>query len=463
MTSPPAGRVLVVDDVPDFVKELRETLSAAGFDVATRLSPLQAIKEVRRKPYNLLITTLVMRELGGFDVIRGVRNAGNHTPIMMITGHGSQQAAAEAIRLGAADYINKPVNPEELVARVRRIIEPQGGALGLTDSGDEGELITQDPAMQSVIELVNTVAATNSRVLITGETGTGKQLIARSLHRGSKRRNAPFVEINCAAIPDTLLESELFGHERGAFTGADARRIGRFEEAGNGTIFLDEIGEMGYGMQSKLLKVLQDGAYSRIGSSQRLHTAARVVAATNRDLEQEVTAGRFRSDLYFRLQVVTVHLPPLRKRPGDVPLLAEHFIKSFNTDGKTHHFAAETLAAMMRYQWPGNVRELENLVERLAVLHKTPLIGMDALPERIVQQTMGLHSVPNPYIGTFIEAKARFERDYLMSLLAQAGGNMAAAARIAGMDRSQFFRMVKRQRLDPAAFGDAAMAKAQPN
>lgn len=456
-------RVLVVDDIPEFVKELRETLSKAGFDVTARLSPLQAIKEVRRRPYHLLITTLVMRELGGFDVIRGVRNSGNTTPIMMITGRGSQEAAAEAIRLGAADYINKPVDPEELVARVKRIIEPNAGALGITNPDNGSELITQDPAMQSVLELVATVAATNSRVLITGETGTGKQLIARSLHRHSPRHRAPFVEINCAAIPDTLLESELFGHERGAFTGADVRRIGRFEEAGNGTIFLDEIGEMGYGMQAKLLKVLQDGEYSRVGGSQHLHTGARVLAATNRDLETEVAAGRFRSDLYYRLQVVTVQLPPLRKRPGDVPLLAEHFIKVFKGEGRTHHFAAETLAAMMRYQWPGNVRELENLVERLAVLHKTPLIGLDALPERIVRQAVGLNSTPHAYIGTFLEAKARFEHDYVMSLLSQAGGNMAAAARIAGLDRSQFFRMVKRQQIDPSAFVGSSLAKTQPN
>jgi DNA-binding NtrC family response regulator len=462
MAAAPLVRILVVDDIPEFVKELRETLSTAGFDVTARLSPLQAIKEVRRKPYDLLITTLVMRELGGFDVIRGVRNSGNATPIMMITGHGSEQAAAEAIRLGAADYINKPVEPEELVARVKRIIEPKDGALGFLDHGDESELITQDPAMQSVLELVATVAATNSRVLITGETGTGKQLIARSLHRRSPRRKAPFVEINCAAIPDTLLESELFGHERGAFTGADARRIGRFEEAGNGTIFLDEIGEMGYGMQAKLLKVLQDGEYSRVGGSQHLHTAARVLAATNRDLESEVAAGRFRSDLYFRLQVVTVSLPPLRKRPGDVPLLAEHFIKAFSSEGRTHQFAAETLGAMMRYHWPGNVRELENLVERLAVLHKTPLIGMDALPERIVQQAVGLATAQNTYLGTFDEAKARFERDYLMSLLSQTAGNMAAAARIAGLDRSQFFRMVKRQRIDLGGFTNRMMSKPQP-
>ena len=444
---PVRHRVLIVDDVPEFVREVKVILTRAGFEVVARLSPLQAIKEVRRRNYDLLITTLVMRELGGFDVIRGVRNSGNLTPIMMITGHGSEQAAGEALRLGAQDYINKPLVAEELVARVRRIVEPAASTLATTTSSDVTPLITKDPAMLSVMELVRTVGGTASRVLITGETGTGKQLIARAIHLASPRRNAPFVDINCAAIPDALLESELFGHERGAFTGADARRIGRFEEAGNGTIFLDEIGEVGYGMQAKLLKVLQDGRFYRVGGSQQLHTQARVVAATNRDLEQEVAAGRFRNDLYYRLQVVTVHLPPLRKRQGDVPLLAEHFLKAFGNG--QHHFGTETLQAMMRYSWPGNVRELENLVERLAVLHKTPIIGIDALPETIVQQAVGTATAGSAYLGPFDQAKARFEREYVVTVLNKAAGNMAAAARLANLDRSQFFRMVKKMKIDP--------------
>ena len=439
---------MVVDDVPSFLDSIKQILTDAGFSVTTRLSPMRAVKDLRRAEYDLLITTLVMRELGGFDVIKGVRNAGNNIPIMMITGYGSEQAAGEAIRLGASDYMNKPVVADELVARVRRIVEPQGSTL----SADSNQFITKDPAMLSVMELVHTVAATNSRVLINGETGTGKQLIAREIHLASPRASQPFVDLNCAAIPDTLLESELFGHERGSFTGADQRRIGRFEEAGRGTLFLDEIGEMGYGVQAKLLKVLQDGTFSRVGGQKLLTSEARVIAATNRDLEKEAAEGRFRTDLYYRLHVVTITIPPLRKRPGDIPLLAEHFLSRFGNGSNNRRFAPETLSALQRYPWPGNVRELGNLIERIAVLNPEPVIGLDALPERIVQQSLGYATQTATYTGRYSDAKDRFERDYVTSLLARHHGNMAAAARQAGIDRSQFFRMVQRLGLDPKTF-----------
>jgi len=445
------GQILVVDDIPQFLDTMKQILSLAGFAVTTRLSPIKAIKELRRTNFDLLITTLVMKELGGFDVVRAVRNSGNSIPIMMITGYGSEQAAVEAVRLGATDYLNKPVVPEELVARVKRIVNPQQSSLSPIEDG-RNKLITTDPAMQAVLELVHTVAATNSRVLIAGETGTGKQLIASAIHQASPRRNEPFVDLNCAAIPDTLLESELFGHEKGSFTGADQRRIGRFEEAGRGTLFLDEIGEMGYGVQSKLLKVLQDGKFSRIGGSGLLNSGARVIAATNRDLEKEAAEGRFRTDLYYRLQVVTIALPPLRKRPGDVPLLAEHFLQRFSGNGSDRHFAAETLQALQRYPWPGNVRELENLVERIAVLNPEPVIGLDALPERVMQHAVGYSAAGPKYHGKFADAKDRFERDYVTSVLAHHRGNMAAAARQAGMDRSQFFRMVQRLGISAKTF-----------
>ncbi|MGC4030333.1 MAG: sigma-54 dependent transcriptional regulator [Tepidisphaeraceae bacterium] len=440
-----------MDDVPAFLESTKQILNDAGFSVATRLSPLKAVKELRKANFDLLITTLVMRELGGFDVIRGVRNSGNRIPIMMITGYGSEQAAGEAMRLGATDYMNKPVTPQELVARVRRITEPQQSVLA--PKFDPAQpMLTRDPAMQAIMELIHTVAVTNSRVLITGETGTGKQLVARAIHNASQRAAQPFIDLNCAAIPDTLLESELFGHEKGAFTGADARRIGRFEEAGKGTLFLDEIGEMGYGVQAKLLKVLQDGTFTRIGGQKVLTSEARVIAATNRDLEKEASEGRFRSDLFYRLHVVTIQLPPLRKRPNDIALLAEHFLQRFGAGGPDRRFAPETLQAMTRYPWPGNVRELENLVERIAVLNHEPVIGIDALPERIVQQAIGFATAAVSYTGRYSEAKDRFERDYVTSLLAKHHGNMAAAARQAGIDRSQFFRMVQRLGLDPKTF-----------
>jgi DNA-binding NtrC family response regulator len=442
-------RVMVVDDVPEFVESIQQILSGVGYRVTCRLSPLDAIKDVRSNQYDLLITTLVMRELGGFELIRGVRQQGCQIPIMMITGYGSQHAAAEAVRLGATDYLNKPVVPEELIARVNRILFPIDSALSVTSTRQLDDLIATDPAMRGILETVETVAPTKSRVLITGETGTGKQLIAHAIHNLSPRRKEPFVEINCAAIPDNLLESELFGHERGAFTGADRKRIGRFEQAGAGTLFLDEIGEMNFNVQSKLLKVLQDGKFNRIGGEQQLQSRARVIAATNRNLETESTEGRFRTDLFYRLQVVTIHIPPLRKRPGDIPILAEHFLRQFSTESPEKVFSSAAKEALVRYDWPGNVRELENLVERIAVMHKGSVVDLDSLPDRIVQRAQGFVPVKDMYDGNFHEAKERFEKAYVLNLLAKCSGNMAAAARMAEMDRSQFFRMVQRLGVKP--------------
>lgn len=439
-------RILVIDDIPDFQREMRRLLTDAGMHVTSCLSPREAIELVRKKSFDLVITTLVMREMGGFDVIRALRGGGSAVPIMMITGYGSESAAAEATRLGAQDFMNKPVMPDELLARVRRILSADS-RLPVASVADAPELITCEPAMRAVLQLARAVASADSRVLITGETGTGKQLVARLIHHSSPRSAEPFIDVNCAAIPDTLLESELFGHEKGAFTGADSSRMGRFEEAGNGTLFLDEIGEMSYAVQSKLLKVLQDGRFSRVGGSKVLQSRARVLAATNRDLEKEVREGRFRADLYYRLQVVTIYVPPLRLRKQDIPLLAEHFLRRFDRRTTTpRRFGAAALTAMQNYEWPGNVRELENLVERVALLTKTPTIGLDALPERLVTQNRTFAgATASPYAGPYRDARAAFERDYVRAMMAMAGGNLAQAARLAGIDRAQFFRLAQRQ------------------
>ena len=261
------------------------------------------------------------------------------------------------------------------------------------------------------------------------------------------------MDLNCAAIPDSLLESELFGHERGAFTGADRKRIGRFEEAGGGTLFLDEIGEMGFNVQAKLLKVLQDGKFNRVGGADELQSSARVIAATNRNLETEAAAGKFRTDLFYRLQVVTIHIPPLRKRPGDIPLLADYFLEQFSAETPGRRFSTPAREALMRYDWPGNVRELENLVERVAVLHKGVVVDhrRPAGSDRA--------AIARPYANTatsmrvpFEDAKRRFEHEYVNGALLKSNGNMAAAARLAGMDRSQFFRMVRRLNVAPHQF-----------
>ena len=442
-------RVLVVDDVPEFCQEIRAMLRGFCREVVVCTSPVRALRRLRAAPFDLVFTTLLMRELGGFELVRRLRGQGTILPILMITGYGNERTAIEATRLGVTDYMEKPVAPAELQARITRIFGARDGG---QPAPEDRPLLSGDPAMRAIFDTLGPIARSDSRVLILGETGTGKQLVAQEIHRLSPRAAQPFVEVNCAAIPENLLESELFGHERGAFTGATERRLGRFEEAGRGTLFLDEIGETGFAVQAKLLRVLQGGRFNRVGGAATLQSHARVLAATNRDLQAEVTAGRFRADLFYRLHVISLTLPPLRRRPADVTMLAQHFLARFHRPGtEAQRFDEAALAALRRYPWPGNVRELEHLVERLAVLGPRPVIGRDDLPERI--QRDGTAVPPSAaFAGTLTEAREAFERAYLAETLRAARGNMAEAARRAGVDRSHYFRLVRRHRLDPASF-----------
>ena len=328
MTAQPV--ILVVDDTSEFLRETSAALRP-HFKVTTCSSPLRALRLAGKGRADLVITTLVMHELDGFEVIRRLRGAGSTLPVIMITGRGNENSSVEAMRLGADDYLNRPVLAEELVARVRRALDARKEKQHAPSRPGVPVVITHDPQMRRMLDLCERAARSDSRVLILGETGTGKELIAKTIHALSPRRNAGLVEVNCAAIPVNLLESELFGHEKGAFTGATERRIGRFEEAADGTLFLDEIGELSHTLQSKLLRVLQSGEFSRVGSSKVLRSGARVIAATNRDLEQESLAGRFRQDLFYRLNVITLSVPTLRDRPGDIPPLVEHFSHKFST------------------------------------------------------------------------------------------------------------------------------------
>ncbi|MCX6955028.1 MAG: sigma-54 dependent transcriptional regulator [Verrucomicrobia bacterium] len=449
-------RILIVDDVPSFLQEIRGCLKDHCAEAAICASPRRALRRLRSDPPDLLITTLVMKELGGFELIRRVRGQGSSIPIVMITGRGNEKTAIEATRLGVSDYLEKPVSAEELRARLEKIFAAQRRPAAAEPG--TGGMVSEDPAMKAIFDMVGAVARSDSRVLILGETGTGKQLIAQAIHERSPRCREPFVEVNCAAIPENLLESELFGHERGAFTGATERRTGRFEEAGDGTLFLDEIGEMSFTVQSKLLRVLQGGKFNRVGGSATLQSHARVIAATNRDLQKEAEEGRFRADLFYRLHVITLTPPPLRRRAGDVPLLAEHFLKKFRGSRATPSgFTPAALHRLQGYGWPGNVRELEHLVERFAVLHDRPEIDAADLPEKILRETggtapAGAAGAARAGHGTLAEARAAFERAYLTDTLREARGNMAAAARRAGLDRSHSFRLVRRHGLDPRQF-----------
>jgi DNA-binding NtrC family response regulator len=446
--------ILVVDDIPAFCQEIRGYLKDHCRQVTLCTSPVRALRRLKQEQPDLFITTLMMRELGGFEVIRRARGQGSSLPIVMITGYGNEKTPIEAMRLGCSDYIEKPVKAEELRARLEKIFAARDQPAATGEAAQATLLISEDPAMRAVIETIATVARSDSRVLVLGETGTGKQLVAQAVHEGSGRRTGPFVEVNCAAIPENLLESELFGHERGAFTGATERRTGRFEEAHDGTLFLDEIGEMSFTVQSKLLRVLQSGRFNRVGGSATLQSNARVIAATNRDLQKEVEAGRFRADLFYRLHVITLTLPPLRRRSADVPLLAGHFLRRFRGPREfPRTIAAEALHRLRQYPWPGNVRELEHLMERFAVLHDRPTIDVADLPEKILHASTAAAGAPESLLqGDYAGARAAFERAYVRETLKQARGNMAEAARRAGLDRSHYFRLVRRQGIDPAEF-----------
>jgi DNA-binding NtrC family response regulator len=447
--------ILMVDDIPEFCQEVRSYLKDYCRQVTLCTSPLRALRRLKSEKPDLFITTLLMRELGGFDVIRRARGQGSMLPIVMITGHGNEKTPIEAMRLGCSDYIEKPISADELRARLEKIFATQQRDPGASDPAQATLMLSEDAAMRAVFETVRAVAKSDSRVLILGETGTGKQLVAQAIHEHSGRREQPLVEVNCAAIPENLLESELFGHERGSFTGATDRRVGRFEEADKGTLFLDEIGEMSFTVQSKLLRVLQSGRFSRVGGSATLQSNARVIAATNRDLQKEVDAGRFRADLFYRLHVITLTIPPLRRRTGDVPILAQHFLRRYR--GKTAapvSFTPDALYRLQHYSWPGNVRELEHLMERFAVLHERPTIEVSDLPEKIVRDTGSAVLTGNDSLlqGDFVTARAAFEKAYVRQTLKKARGNMAEAARHAGLDRSHYFRLVRRQKIDPAEF-----------
>ncbi|WPJ94043.1 sigma-54 dependent transcriptional regulator [Coraliomargarita algicola] len=440
-------RALIIDDTPSLISEIRHMLKGE-YAITSARSPIRGIRRAISEEIGLVITTLKMREMGGLDVIRRLRSRGYQGCIVMVTAFGDASTAQEAIRLGATDYITRPLVAAELISRLAR-------ALKKTDSDSipplqsiEEDICTQDPEMIALLELAHLAANTDSRILILGETGTGKELLAKAIHRYSQRVKKPFIAINCAAIQESLLESELFGHEQGAFTGALSRRIGRFEQAGTGTLFLDEIGEISLALQSKLLRVLQDGEYYRVGGNQKLKSRARIVAATNQTLRQRVESGDFRADLFYRLNVVSLKLPPLRQRPGDVSLLANFFFQRFKSDSSlAKRFSERALEQLKRYNWPGNIRELEHLVERSNILIRKHVIELEDLPQHIQQAPQKTNVPLGLNVETalnFSDAKTRFEKTYFNNILEQSGGNYALAARMAGMERTVFYRKAKK-------------------
>jgi DNA-binding NtrC family response regulator len=450
-------RILIVEDERGIQLAIRGLLRREGYEVELADRGDGAIRKLEETPFDLIVTDLSLGTgPSGMDVLRASKAHRPETAVVMITAHGSEKIAVEAMKLGAQDYVPKPFDNEELKVVVERSLErtklEREHRLLLERVDREygfENLIGSGPEMRQVFETIQKVAETDLSVLIRGESGTGKEGVAQALHQRSSRRTRPFIAVNCAAISPELVESELFGHEKGAFTGADARRVGKFEAAHGGTIFLDEIGDMAPATQAKVLRVLQEREFERVGGNAPVEIDVRVVAATHRDLEGEVAAGRFREDLYYRLKVVEIGIPPLRERLEDIPALAERFLdqlaQRLGRAKKT--FDEGAIAALARQSWRGNVRELRNQIEQAAVLSSGSVIGVDDLrldaPEASNGKTSGSVSLSLPFRDAKKSAVEGFERTYLIKALREHGGNISRTAESIGMVRQSLQQKIR--------------------
>ena len=438
---PSKGRVLIVDDEPNARSALAELLREEGYTVDTAADGFKALPKLEELAPDVIVTDLKMPGLDGLGLMKKALAEDPERAVIVMTAFGAVDTAVSAMRQGAADYLTKPINFEELSVVIERAIERrrlrvEAGQLRrrVSEQSRIESIVGSSPAMQSVFETILQVAPSRASVLITGESGTGKELVAAALHEHSTRASGPFVRLHCAALAETLLESELFGHERGSFTGAVARRDGRFQQADHGTLFLDEIGEISPAIQIKLLRFLQEHEFERVGGNQTIKVDVRVVAATNRDLLARVKAGQFREDLYYRLNVVTIDVPPLRARPTDIALLAVHFLRKFSAANQKTivGFSDEALDRLARHDWPGNVRELENAIERAVVVCRGDVVRPEdiALPSA---RASGLGGVPTGYPLVPGSTLAELERFAILRTLEHTGGSTSKAAEMLGI------------------------------
>ncbi|MCX7982173.1 MAG: sigma-54 dependent transcriptional regulator [Syntrophales bacterium] len=454
------ARILLVDDDPSTRTYIKEVLEEKEYEVTAVKNGMEAIEALGDGDFDLIITDLMMPGMDGFELIRHIRALGREVVVIIMTAYGSTDRAVEAMHLGAFDFISKPVKPDLILMTVARAIswmqlKKENVYLRekLKDRYEFGRMIGYSDAMRQVFETIRKVAAMDSTVLIQGESGTGKELVARAIHYHSHRRNGLLIPVNCGAIPSELLESELFGHEKGAFTGAIRTKIGRFEMANGGTIFLDEISEMSPQLQVKLLRVLQERCFERVGGVRPIEVDIRVIAATNQNLEKAVAEHKFREDLYYRINVVPIHLPPLRERGSDIIILANHFLKKFSRkmNKSLKGFTPEAEQALARYHWPGNVRELENLIEMLTVMKDEGLIDVKDLPAKVTMQEVGfLPSLERELLiaGSYQEMVNMFERRILQAALEKTGGIKSKAARLLKIKRTTLTEKIKKLGLD---------------
>ncbi len=465
-----AGKILIVDDEVDALDNCRRILSRLGYDCATEHDPLRAVERIRHERPGLVLTDLRMPGLDGIGLLVEAKRVDPKINVVLMTAYATVQTAVASMRYGALDYVLKPYTSQNLEAVAKRAFEPAGPASApalswdgpdepavFSDSGSSSaisRILGRSQAIQEVKDLIKKVARTDANILIYGESGTGKELVARAIHDESERTRQPFIPLDCVAMPDTLLESELFGHEKGAFTGAHAAKAGLFEVAHRGTVFLDEVSGMSQTLQSRLLRVLQERHVRRVGGTRYADIDVRVIAASNRDLEEACRKGEFREDLYYRLNVIPILLPPLRERDGDVQVLAQEFLTRFRGRGSAGSdaqpsFDPAALACLKAHPWPGNVRELQNVIERVAALADGPTIRVEHLPERI--RAARIEEPASDESASYKQAKQEvvrsFERSFLLELLKRHDWHMSNAAQEAGVDRKTIERMVKRHGL----------------
>jgi two-component system, NtrC family, nitrogen regulation response regulator NtrX len=445
--------ILVVDDEKNIRSSLEAILKDEGYRVRGAGTGEDLLKQIAQTIPDLIVLDVWLPGMDGLQALEEVKRLHPELPVIMISGHSNVETAVRATKLGAYDFIEKPLSLEKTVLAVRNALDHHRLAqenLALRQTlAERYEIVGESPAIQALRGQIQSAAPSHGRVLIRGESGTGKELIARAIHRQSLRTDKPFVEVNCAAIPDELIESELFGHEKGSFTGATTKRRGKFEMADGGTIFLDEVGDMSLKTQAKVLRVLQEQTFERVGGSETLSVDVRVIAASNKDLEEEIRKGTFREDLFYRLNVIPFEVPPLRERKGDIALLAEHFLRLFSREyGKRQKaLGAEAMKVLVQYAWPGNVRELRNVIERMVIMVPQEVIRQDDVASALrlrPQSEPEAAAVPDGAMdGTLREAREQFEKAFIERRLREAHWNITRASERLGIERSNLHRKIK--------------------
>ena len=442
-------QILVVDDEERIRQSLNGVLKDEGYEVMEGKDGAQALKQIEIDPPDLVLLDIWMPGMDGMETLERIKKQIPNLPVIMISGHANIELAVKATKLGAYDFIEKPLSLEKVLLTISNALvfsrlEQENRALR-QEIERKHEIVGTSSAIQQLKEQIKIVAPTNGWVLINGENGTGKELVARGIHRLSLRADKPFVEVNCAAIPEELIESELFGHEKGSFTGALTKRRGKFDLANEGTIFLDEIADMSLKTQAKILRILQEQKFERVGGTEMIFVDVRVVAATNRDLQEEMQKGRFREDLYYRLNVIPMIVPPLRERKGDIPILIEHFIVAFCLENhkEPKRISPEAMDLLVCYPWPGNVRELKNVVERMVIMTRTAMIEAKDIPDPVREQRKAQPESSFLDYHLLKDARREFEKRFIMKKLQENDENISKTAEVIGIERSNLHRKIK--------------------